>query len=253
VVLLSLGSVASQQTACFPANGNAALRAAVADYVAKGRKSAAAQKYGADIGKWCVSRVTSFAAVFKDQKTFNRPLKWNTSSATNFAQFFQNAASFNQNLGNLDTSRVTNMDRAFFGAKKFQGKGLNRWNTNRVQSLYYAFRNSSMNADLSNWTMSSATDLRETFRFTPMDKDLCAWGNTLKPTKIGTRVSNMFATSNCPIKTSPSLATSPIGPLCHACPVPWRWGTECFPTHGELYDAVGVSMDSLLFPNRSRT
>jgi surface protein len=239
--LSNLPSVSAQT--CFAASGNAALKSAVNDYIRNGgATSSAGRTYGAVIGNWCVSRVTSFAQVFMGQTSFNQPLtNWNTSSATSLAQMFMNATSFNQPLGHFDTRRVTNLDRTFYMARSFTGQGLNTWQTSRVSSFYWTFRNSSMNANISSWNMAAATDLRETFRFSPFNNNLCLWGNTMVSSKLPTsRTTNMFASTNCPVKTSPSFADSPTGPLCHACPA-WRWGTACFGADGnELANAINV-------------
>jgi surface protein len=225
---------------CFAPNGNAVLKAAVSDYIKNGgANSTAGKRYGGTIGSWCVSKVNSFAQVFMGQTTFNSPLTgWKTTNATIFAQFFQGATKFNQPLGHFDTSKVTNFDRVFYGATAFQGLGLNTWNTARASSFYWAFKNSSMNANVSAWTMGSATDLREAFRFTPFKNNLCLWGNTLQKANLpSTRLANMFASTNCPVKTTPSFADSPTGPLCYACPA-WRWGKTCFPEDGNALSAA---------------
>jgi surface protein len=239
--LSNLHTVSAQT--CFAASGNSALKSAVNDYIKNGGATSTAGKtYGAIIGNWCVSKVTSFAQVFMGQTTFNQPLtNWNTSSATSFAQMFMNATSFNQPLGQFDTRRVTNMDRMFHMARSFTGQGLNTWQTSRVSSFYWTFRNSSMTANISSWNMAAATDLRETFRFSPFNNNLCLWGSTMVSSKLpASRMTSMFASTNCPVQTSPSFADSPTGPLCYACPA-WRWGTSCFGADGnELGDAINV-------------
>jgi hypothetical protein len=89
------------------------------------------------------------------------------------------------------------------------------------------------------------------FRFTPFNNNLCLWGNTLASSKLpSSRLASMFASTNCPVKTSPSFADSPTGPLCHVCPA-WRWGTTCFAEDGgALYDLVDVRF--VLFRPASR-
>jgi surface protein len=228
---------------CFPWNGNTALKNAVNDYIKNGgAKSAAGRKYGLVIGNWCVSRVASFAGVFLGQKTFNERLTgWDTSNATSFARMFEGASIFNQPLGHFNTAKVTTMDRVFYGALMFQGIGLDKWNTGRVTSLYWAFRNSAMNADIRSWNVRSVNDLRETFRFTPYNRNLCRWGETLRRVNLpSARLVNMFDSTRCPIRTSPSFSSSPAGPFCQAC-LSWRWGKTCFADGEELYNAAGVS------------
>lgn len=43
------------------------------------------------IGKWDVSKVTSFDEVFKNQTNFNEPLEWDTSNADSMAKIFRDA------------------------------------------------------------------------------------------------------------------------------------------------------------------
>jgi hypothetical protein len=240
VVACLVGSVSSQE--CFPWNGNAALKSAVNNYIhGGGPNSAAGRRYGRVLGNWCVRRVASLAGVFLNQATFNDPLTgWDTSNATSFARMFEGAASFNRPLGHFKTNKAITMDRMFFGAKKFQGIGLASWHTGKVQSFFWTFKSSAMNADISTWNMGSANDLRDMFRNTPYNKNLCLWGATLRRTNLpSTRVANMFASTSCAVKTSPTFASDPAGPLCSACPS-WRWGGVCFEDGNELYDAVGV-------------
>jgi hypothetical protein len=61
----------------------------------------------------------------------------------------------------------------------------------------------------------------------------------------------MFASTRCPVKTSPSFASNPTGPLCHACPA-WRWGRTCFADGDELYDAIGVRCARHRLPQNER-
>ena len=48
------------------------------------------------------------------------------------------------------------------------------------------------------------------------NQDLCPWGDI-----IGTPArTSIFASSACPVKTTPNLSASPKGPFCYVCPPP---------------------------------
>ena len=155
--LISFAS--SQPYKCFPANGNAALRAAVIDYIKIGRNSNSGKTYG-PIDRWCVSKVKSFANVFKGQTKFNQPLRWITSSATTFESMFEGCTAFNQDLSTFDTSRATNLRRMFFNAKAFTGRGLAKWNLKKVTNMVQTFVGTKVNTA----TAANSTVVR---RWTP--------------------------------------------------------------------------------------
>ena len=52
--------------------------------------------------------------MFDNARQFNGNIgNWNTSAVTNMSSVFRNAKVFNQNIGNWDTSAVTNMNSMF--------------------------------------------------------------------------------------------------------------------------------------------
>ena len=219
LILVHLWHGISEAYDCFPPgpNGTQALKTAINDYTGGG--TTAKLLYGPVIGNWCVDNVTSFMGVFQGQTTFNEPLtNWRTSSATNMAQMFQNCFTFNQPLGQFDVSRVTSMDRMFLRAYSFSGQGVANWNVSSVQSLYWTFKNCTIfNQPVSNWDVRSVTDLSETFRYTVLNQNLCPWGSKLSSSKVGTRITNTFDGTNCPVTTNINFAASPPGPVCYAC------------------------------------
>lgn len=223
---------------CFAANGNAALKTAVADYAARGTASQAAKTYGPVIGDWCVSRVTSFAQVFMGLTTFNKPLtNWVTSNGTNFSQMFEGCTAFEQNLQNFDVRKATTLRRMFYNAKAFTGRGLPSWNVSSVTDLYWTFKGSAFNRAVGTWDVSRVTDLRETFASSKLNQNLCDWGSKLKNVPAANLV-NTFQLSSCPIKTNSNLTAAPAGPFCYQC---FRWGTDCYESSGvDLQSAVWV-------------
>ncbi|MDY8138034.1 BspA family leucine-rich repeat surface protein [Aquimarina sp. 2201CG5-10] len=60
-----------------------------------------------DINNWDVSKVKSFANMFRNATSFNQPLNnWGLTSATILQNMFNGATSFDQDLGNWDLSNI---------------------------------------------------------------------------------------------------------------------------------------------------
>jgi len=84
------------------------------------------------IGKWDVSKVTSFENVFMNMQSFDEPLDWDVSNATNMTRMFTGCEKFNQTL-KWNVEKVVSMNVMFNNCKSFN-KPL-KWNT---KSLVYA-------------------------------------------------------------------------------------------------------------------
>ncbi|MDP4040359.1 BspA family leucine-rich repeat surface protein [Mycoplasma mycoides] len=67
------------------------------------------------------------------------------------AAFKDNVNEIIDGIESWDTSRITNMNRTFYDAKKFNGD-ISKWNTNNVEDMTYMFFNAeSFKGDLSKW------------------------------------------------------------------------------------------------------
>lgn len=120
------------------------------------------KRFNEDISRWNTSSVTTFSAMFRQQREFNQPIGgWNTSKATNFDSMFHGAQSFNQPIGNWNTSSVTNMANMFQGAVKFN-QYIGGWNVSNVTNFSHMFFiATSFNQYISNWNVRSG----EQFQF----------------------------------------------------------------------------------------
>ena len=92
-----------------------------------------------NISGWDVSNV--MIEMFNNANRFNDDIgNWNTSNVTNMESMFRDAAVFNQDIGNWDVSNVTNMTRMFRGAPNFN-QDLTRWCVTNITSEPELFTN----------------------------------------------------------------------------------------------------------------
>jgi surface protein len=78
-------------------------------------------------------------------------------------------------ISDWNTSRVTNMKRAFFGRARFD-EDLSRWNVSNVSDMSYMFSGATFNGDLSRWDVAKVTNMRGMFyRATQFNGDLSQW------------------------------------------------------------------------------
>ena len=95
---------------------------------------------------------------------------------------FIGAANFNQNIGNWDTSNVTDMSRMFTDAITFN-QDIGNWDTSKVTDLFWMFFDANaFNQNLEKWDLKSAISVDKIFKNTNLscqnyDKILIGWAN----------------------------------------------------------------------------
>ena len=94
--------------------------------------------------------------------------KWNTSKVTNLNFAFYNAKSFNQSISNWQTTNLTSMIGLFQNAENFN-QPLNsdgeKWNISKVTKLDSVFYNAkAFNQDISNWETHNITSMASIFK-----------------------------------------------------------------------------------------
>jgi surface protein len=198
----------TQRSSFLPFSSTEVLQAAVDEYMVRGHPShTVSQVYGWPIGKWNVSAVTNFTALFSvdrnpNARSFNADLSswdvsnattlrkmfqgaqvfdqnlssWNTSRVTDMSSLFQGAHSFNGSIADWDTSALTTMDRMFAGALVFQ-QNISAWNTKRVTRMSLTFSQAyAFDQDLSAWKTSRVTNMQHMFfSATKFNGNLSTW------------------------------------------------------------------------------
>jgi surface protein len=105
---------------------------------------------------------------------FNQDLSgWNTSQVTDMSRAFYGATSFNQDISMWDTSKVTNMALMFYGTPFNQPIG--DWNTSSVVQTSEMFEFSAFNQDIGTWDMSHVTEPSGMFWGSPFNQDISGW------------------------------------------------------------------------------
>jgi surface protein len=153
------------------------------------------------IGNWNTSKVTLMNSMFNEQTEFNQDVStkvvtvgsdtytaWDTKEVTNMSFIFSGTTAvgglgkFNQNIGNWNTSKVTNMGRMFLQKNKFNqdistkvvtvnGVSYTAWDTKEVTDMAFMLYTSSpdgtaygeFNQNIGNWNTSKVTTLYATF------------------------------------------------------------------------------------------
>jgi surface protein len=88
---------------------------------------------------------------------------WNTSRVTNMEKAFYERMCFKEDISRWDVRNVMNMERMFEGATLFNGD-LTQWNVTNVITMSFMFCQASrFNGDLSRWDVSNVTNMRAMF------------------------------------------------------------------------------------------
>lgn len=82
-----------------------------------------------------------------------------------------------KNLGDIDTSLITDMSYLFSNANRADFSGIENWDVSNVANMRGMFENAkSFNQPLDNWDVSSVTDMSEMFECSAQDP-LPKWYN----------------------------------------------------------------------------
>ena len=144
---------------------------------------------GVNLRKVVTTFVTNMRYMFNDSGLFNTEWdatnfnqnigNWDTSNVTDMFGMFAYAESFNQDLSSWDTSQVTNMFGMFSQATSFN-QDLSSWDTSQVTNMFGMFRGArNFNQDLSQWNTSQVTDMSGMFSSaTNFNQDLSQWNTS---------------------------------------------------------------------------
>ena len=88
---------------------------------------------------------------------------WDTSLITDMSFLFLNEASFNADISRWNTSQVTHMGYMFNGAPAFN-QAIGTWDTSKVTNIYYMFEAAAaFNQALGSWNTSKVTSTNGMF------------------------------------------------------------------------------------------
>jgi surface protein len=109
-----------------------------------------------------LSKATSMLRMFQDCQSLNSPANignWNTSKITNMAYIFYEARIFNQNISGWNTSAVTNMSYMFSNASVFN-QPIGNWDTSKVTNMTGMFSSAkAFNQNIGDWDTQNVTDM----------------------------------------------------------------------------------------------
>lgn len=136
-----------------------------------------------DFSKWStkLGKVRSFHRMFENCRYFTgKGVKgWmpENNNVTNVAAMFTGCKVFNEDLSDWHVDNVEYLQNLFNECVEYDGKGIGKWNTSKVVSLYRTFYHCpKLQEDLKDWDVSRVTNMNLTFAHIPnINIDFSHW------------------------------------------------------------------------------
>jgi surface protein len=142
------------------------------------------------------THITDMYGLFYEVGVFTHKVSsWDTSKVTNMFRAFWESG-FNSEINDWDVSNVTFMTLLFRDNGHFN-KPLNKWNTSKVTNMEGMFQNCSFNQDISSWNTSNVTNMNYMFNgASAFNQPIGSWDTS----KV-TNMNNMFSSATCSINS----------------------------------------------------
>ncbi|OCR18407.1 hypothetical protein BA917_08645 [Helicobacter pullorum] len=91
------------------------------------------------------------------------------------------------NLGDIDTSKITDMSWLFLYTPRTDFSGIEKWDVSKVENMYGMFEGAeSFNADISKWDVSNVENMEDMFRKAEsFNQDISKWNVSNVENMIG--------------------------------------------------------------------
>ncbi|CAB9517737.1 Inherit from NOG: embryo development ending in birth or egg hatching [Seminavis robusta] len=149
---------------------------------------------------WCFDEM-SFDELFSNSElsSFNENIGgWDVSRVTSMQKMFYGAETFNQDISNWDVGNVNSMRMMFSMAVSFD-QDISSWNTGKVQSMSQMFSiASSFNQNISNWDVTQVTNMDQMFNSaSSFDQDISGWNVSQVTSMYDCEVEDTLTTTLC--------------------------------------------------------